>query len=243
MSIFTTLFYQPVLNLFVFFYNIIPGHDISMAVILFGLAIKLILLPIAHKALVSQKKLQDLQPKLEAIKAEFKDNKEGLTKAMMDLYKNNKVNPFSSCLLMLIQLPFFIAVFRMFQAEFSGKASDLVYGFLANPYPLNNLAFGLLDFSKPNIYLAILAGLSQFAQVKLMPQQAPAVKSDGSKDENMATMMNKQMMYIFPVMTIFICLSLPSGLAFYWVVTTVLAIIHQVYLFRKKELKEVEVVK
>lgn len=241
-SFFEVVFYQPILNLFIFLYNIIPGHEISLAVALFALAIKLILLPLAHKALISQKALQDLQPKLEAIKQEFKDNKEKLTQATMALYKDNKVNPFSSCLLMLVQLPFFIAIFNMFKKELIGSGSNLVYSFIYNPGALNTHAFALVDFSKPNIILAILAGVAQFVQVKMMPQQAPAIKSDGSKDENLAVMMNKQMMYIFPVLTIFVCLSLPSGLAFYWFVITILTIIHQEWLFKSKS-KSLTVVK
>lgn len=236
-SFFQTLFYQPVLNIFIFIYNLVPGHEISLAVILFALAIKLILLPIAHKALISQKALQDLQPKLEALKKEYADNKEKLTGAMMNLYKENKVNPFSSCLLMLVQLPFFIAVFNMFQKELKGAASNLVYPFITNPGALNTNSFFGVNFAEPNIILAVLAGLAQFAQVKMMPQATPAITSDGAKDENMAAMMNKQMMYIFPVLTIFVCLTLPSGLAFYWLIITILTIIHQVWLFKRQAKK------
>jgi len=242
-SFFNAVFYQPVLNLFIWLYNIVPGHEISVAVALFAVAIKLILLPIAQKALQSQKALQDLQPQLEEIKQTHSENKEKMTQAMMALYKDNKVNPFSSCLLMLVQLPFFIAVFNMFKTELTGKGSNLVYSFISNPGALNTNAFFMVDFAKPNITLAILAGVSQYFQVKMMPQQKPAIKSDGSKDEGMAAMMNKQMMYIFPVLTIVVCMSLPSGLAFYWLLITVLTIIHQEILFKKKKTNIVEVIK
>lgn len=240
-SFFETIFYQPVLNLFIFIYNLTPGYEISLAVIFFAIAIKLILLPFAHKALISQKALQDLQPKLEALKKEHADNKEQLTMAMMSLYKDNKVNPFSSCLLMLVQLPFFIAVFNMFKNELSGARVDLLYPFITNPGSINTNSFFAVNFAEPNLILALLSGLAQFAQVKMMPQQTPTITSEGSKDENLATMMNKQMMYIFPVLTVFVCLSLPSGLAFYWLVITLLTILHQELLFKRKT-KAVEVI-
>lgn len=233
-SFFQTLFYQPVLNLFVFIYNLVPSHEISLAVILFAIAIKLILLPVAHKALISQKALQELQPHLEELKQKYADNKEELTKAMMALYKDNKVNPFSSCLLMLVQLPFFIAVFNMFKKELGGTGSELIYPFITNPGAINTQSFFAVNFAQPNIILAILAGLAQFAQVKMMPQQAPVVSSEGSKDENLAAMMNKQMMYIFPALTTFVCLTLPSGLAFYWLIITLLTILHQEILFKRR---------
>jgi len=83
MNIFETFFYQPILNLLIFFYNIIPGHDLGVAIILLTVTIKLILLPLSKKSLKSQKSLQDLQPKIEALKKKYKDKKEEMGKAMM----------------------------------------------------------------------------------------------------------------------------------------------------------------
>jgi len=233
---FTTIFYQPILNLLFFIYNLIPGHDIGVAVIVLTIFIKAVLWPLSAKAIKAQKAMQSLQPKLAALKQRYSkpEEKPELTKAMMELYKEEKINPLSSCLPLLIQLPFFWAIFRVFSDEFGGKASGLIYPFIFNPGALNAIAFGFLDFSKPNWVLAVLAGLSQFLQAKMMPKQTPAVKTQGSRDENMAAIMNKQMTYIFPALTIFICLSLPSGLAFYWFITTILTIVQQVMIFKKQ---------
>ncbi len=233
---FTTIFYQPVLNLLIWLYNVIPGHDLALAIIALTIIIKAVLWPLSAKAIKSQKAMQELQPKIEALKAKYTkpEERETMTKEMMALYKEEKVNPFSSCLPLLIQLPFFWAIFKVFRDEFTGKASGLIYPFIFNPGPLNVIAFGFLDFSKPNIVLAILAGLAQFAQAKMLPQQKPMIKGDGAKDESMAVIMNKQMTYIFPVLTVFICLSLPSGLAFYWFITTLLTILQQWLVFKKQ---------
>ncbi|MCK5211168.1 membrane protein insertase YidC, partial [Candidatus Parcubacteria bacterium] len=111
---FQTFFYQPVLNLLVFLYNIVPGNDLGIAIILLTVVIKLLLLPLSKKSIKSQKALQDLQPQTEELKKKFKDNKEAMSKAMLELYKKNKVNPFSSCLPLIVQLPFLFAVFRVF---------------------------------------------------------------------------------------------------------------------------------
>lgn len=231
-NFFTMVFYQPILNLLVYIYNIIPGHDIGLAIIGLTLIVKLILYPLSKKSLEGQKALQSLQPKLEEIKKQYANDKEGLSKAMMELYKKEKVNPLSSCLPLLIQLPFFWAIFRVFRDELSGKASTLIYPFIFHPGVMNPIAFGFVDFSKPNIVLAVLAGLSQFVQAKMMPIKPPAVKSEGSKDENMMAAMNKQMLYFMPVFTIFICWNLPSGLAFYWFISTLFTILQQWYMFR-----------
>lgn len=234
-NFFTTIFYQPILNLVVLIYNYIPGHDIGITIIVLTILIKLVLYPLSKKSIEGQKALQLLQPKLEEIKKQFADNKEGMSRAMMELYKKEKVNPLSSCLPLLIQLPFFWAIFKVFRDELSGKALVLVYPFISNPGTINAITFGGLDFSKPNIVLAVLAGISQFFQAKMMPMKPPAVKTEGSKDENMMAVMNKQMLYFMPALTIFICLTLPSGLAFYWFISTLLTIAQQWFIFRKKD--------
>src|SRR5680860_326446 len=106
--IWQTFFYQPILNLLVFLYNIAPGHDLGITIILLTIVIKLVLLPLSKQSIKSQKSLQTLQPKIDALKKEYAGKKEEMGKAMMELYKTNKVNPFSSCLPLLVQFPFLI---------------------------------------------------------------------------------------------------------------------------------------
>lgn len=232
---FQTIFYQPVLNLIVFLYDIIPGNDLAIAIILFTIIIKLILLPLSRKSIKAQKALQDLQPKMEEIKQKYKDNKEEMSKAMLELYRENKVNPFGSCLPILIQLPFLWAVFRVFRDGFNNGTLDLVYPFITRPETINTMALGFIDLASPNVFLAVAAGLAQFWQVKMMSTKKPPVKSEGAKDENMMAMMNKQMMYMMPVLTVFIGLTLPGGLTLYWFITTVLTAVQQIYVFKDQD--------
>lgn len=234
-EIFNIIFYQPILNLLVFLYNIAPGHDIGLAIIIMTAAIKLILLPLSKQSIKSQKALQDLQPKINEIKKKYADNKEEQGRAMMQLYKQEKVNPFSSCLPLLIQLPFLWAVFIVFRAGLSGQSLDLVYPFIYRPEFINTMSLGFIDLAKPNVILAILAGLAQFWQAKMLTIKRPEIKTSGAKDEDMMAIMNKQMLYIMPALTVFIGLSFPGGLALYWLVTTLLTVLQQLYLFKKKE--------
>lgn len=233
-NIFTVVFYQPILNLLVFLYNTVSFQDLGVAIILLTIIIKLILWPLGRKSIKSQKDLQDLQPKLDELKKKYADDKVGLSQATMDLYKESHINPFSSCLPLLIQFPFLIAVYQVFRDGLSNKL-DLVYPFISKPEIINGLSFGFLDLSKPSIYLAILAGLAQFWQAKMMMTKKPAIKTDGSKDENMTAIMNKQMLYFMPAVTVFIGISLPGGLTFYWFVLTVLTALQQLLVFKKKE--------
>ncbi len=230
-NIFTTLFFQPILNLLIFLYNIIPFNDFGVAIVLMTVIIKLIFWPLGGKAIKSQKALQDLQPKIDEIKKKYTNDKVGSSQAIMALYKENKVNPFSSCLPLLIQLPFLWAVYRVFSAGIQNNL-ELVYSFIARPEFINTVSFGVVDLAEKNIYLAFLAGAAQFWQAKMMSTKRPPVKTDGSKDENMMAIMNKQMLYIMPVMTVFIGLSLPGGLTLYWFVITLLTAVQQLVTFK-----------
>lgn len=233
-NIFTTVFYQPILNLLVFLYNTVSFGDFGIAIILLTAVIKLVFWPLGRQAIKSQKSLQDLQPKIEDLKKQYANDKAGLSKATMDMYKDNKVNPFSSCLPLLVQLPFLWAVYRVFSNGVNNKL-DLVYSFVSRPAAINTMFLGLVDLAKPNIYLAVLAGLAQFIQAKMLITKKPAIKSEGSKDESMAAIMNKQMLYFMPALTIFIGISLPGGLTLYWFVLTALTALQQFVTFYKKK--------
>jgi len=241
LNIFNVIFYQPLLNLLVFFYNVIPGHDVGVAIICLTVIIKLVLFPFSYKSIKSQKSLRDIQPKIDALKKKYQNKKEEMAKAMMELYKREKVSPFSSCLPTLIQLPFLFAVYQVFQKGLKSASLDFLYPFVHNPGPLNPLSLGIMDLSKPNWVLAFLAAISQYWASKMMVTQNPpkeVAKSPGAKDESMTAMMNKQMLYMMPVFTFIIGISLPGGLALYWLITTLLMIGQQYWVFGKDAKKK-----
>lgn len=239
MGIFTTVLYQPIFNLFVAIYNNIPGHDAGLVIIIITILSRLIIYPFARKQIMAQRDMQDLQPKLNALREQYKDDKEAQSKAMMQLYKDHKVNPFSSCLPLLIQLPLFIAVYQVLRDGLTKPESlNLLYSFVSRPEVINPMFLGLLDLSKPNAVLAVLAGLAQFGLGKMQfsKRPDPAVRdSKGAKDEDTMALMNKQMMYIMPIMITFIGFSLPSGLALYWLISTSLMIAQQYLAMRQKK--------
>ena len=234
-DLYNTILYEPIFNLLVWFYNIIPGQDVGLAIIAITIVIKLILYPLSLQSIKSQKSLQDLQPKMAELKKKYKDKPREMTKATMELYKKEKVSPFSSCLPLLIQMPFFIAVYQVFRKGLTnGQSLEILYSFVQNPGAINAVSFGFLDLSKPNVFLALLAGAAQFWVSKmLISKKQPQVP--GSKDESMTAVMNKQMMYFMPLITVFIGLSFPGGLALYWFVTTLLTGLQQVVMFRKSK--------
>ncbi|MEA2088828.1 MAG: YidC/Oxa1 family membrane protein insertase [Patescibacteria group bacterium] len=236
-QLFNTVLYEPIFNCLVFLYNIIPGHDVGIAIIFLTIIIKLILLPLSIQATKSQKALQELQPKMKKIKDQYKDDKQKQAAALMELYKTEKVNPLSSCFPMLIQFPFLIAVFNVFRNGFKPESLDMIYPFIERPENLNPIAFGIVDLSVPVIVFAFLAGATQYWQTKMLMVDKQPLKTGGAKDEDMMAMMNKQMVYFMPLLTVFIGFTLPGGLTFYWFLTTLFMVFQQQIMFKKKDKK------
>jgi len=228
-SIYQAVLYQPIFNLLVFFYNLVG--DIGLAIILLTIVIKIVLSPFFIQSVKAQRAMQAIQPKLDELKEKYKDKKEELGPAIMQLYKKEKVSPFSSCLPLLIQFPFLIAVFQVFRIGLTNGSLDIIYPFITNPGSLNPVSFGLLDMGHSSIVIAILAGAAQFWQSKTMMGKKQAKVNQNS----MASAMTKQMTYFMPLITIFIGASLPAGLTFYWFLTTLLGAAQQVYVFKKMD--------
>jgi YidC/Oxa1 family membrane protein insertase len=240
-SFFTTILVQPILNLLVWLYGIIPGHDIGIAIIALTCIVKLILHPLFKQQIRQQRALQLIQPKIEALRKQYKDDKEAQARELMALYKAEKVNPAASCLPLLIQLPIFIALYSVLRSIVGEFDASLLYPFVAPPGAINAVSFGFLDLTKPNWILAVAAGAVQFVQSKQMMShgaaKSPPKEVEGApaaKDESMAAMMNKQMMYMLPVMTVVIGFSLPGALMVYWFTMSVLTVFQQWHMFRTK---------
>jgi len=239
---FTAVFLQPLLNLLVWFYNVIPGQDLGVAIILLTLVIKLILYPFTVAQIKQQRALQGLQPKMDEIRTRLKDKKEEQAKELMALYATEKVNPAASCLPLLIQLPVLIALYRALAMSLKSQSLNLLYSFVATPSVIDTHFLGFMDLTKPSYVLAVAAAIVQFIQTKqiLKPPAATVAKppsevagSPGAKDETMATTMNKQMTYMMPVVTAIIGFSLPAGLTLYWFVMSLLTWLQQMWLMKK----------
>jgi len=232
--LFDLVIYQPIFNALVGLYNFIP--DIGVVIAILTIVIKLILYPLTSASIKAQKSLNDLQPKMDALKVQYKDNQQQLAQETMKLYKEHKVNPFGSCLPILLQIPIFLALYWVLRASLASEHFDLLYSFVKNPGTIKTMSLGLFDLNKPNVVLAILAGGAQYWQAKmLMHRKPPAVAGVGAKDEGMASMMNKQMLYLMPIMTIVIGFKLPGGLALYWLLSTVLTALQQLVVFKKQK--------
>jgi len=232
---FNFFLYYPLFNSLVVIYNYLPGHDFGLAIIVLTILIKVILYPVSVRAINSQKALQKLQPKLQEIQKKYKDDKEKQAKEQLELYRTEKINPFSGLLLAVAQFPILIALYRVFWNGLKPEELSHLYNFVSNPVSINTIFFGLIDLSKPNLIFAILAGILQYFQTKMM---MPDSGRGQIKAKDMASMMQKQMLYFFPILTVVILLSLPSALGLYWTVSSLFSILQYIIL-NKKEKKSV----
>jgi YidC/Oxa1 family membrane protein insertase len=232
-NLWNAILYKPLVNILAFFVSVVPGGDLGLAVIILTILVKLALFPLSKKSIESQAKMNLLAPELAKIKKSGA-SKEEQAKLTFELYKKNKTNPFSGCLLILIQLPIIFALYYVFLKGLKFDGS-LLYSFVQVPENINMHFLGLLDISQKSLLLAILAGVSQFFQAHFMPK--PNLSGDkNSFQDNFAKSMQVQMKYVFPVIVAFIAYSVSGAVALYWVTSNIFAIGQQIYINKKKDL-------
>lgn len=234
-SIFHTILYQPLFNGFIALYNIIPGHDVGIVILVITVIIRLVLYPLTNSSIKAQKSMQELQPKMDELKKRLGKDQQTLAQETMKLYREHKVNPLTSCLPMLVQLPILIALYLVLRDGLAGQnIAENLYSFVHNPGSISSVSLKFLDLAKPSIVLAFLAGASQFLQAKsLVRKTPPKTAGEGGKDENMMAMMNKQMLYLMPAMTFIIGIKLAAGLTLYWFLSTILMVGQQYLVLRQ----------
>jgi YidC/Oxa1 family membrane protein insertase len=238
--LFDEIIYKPIYNLLIFVYSIFPFHDFGIAIVIVTIFIKFLLIPLSKKQIESQKKMQEIQPKIKEIQTKYKNDKEKQSRALMELYKEKKANPFSGCLPTIVQLVFLIAIYRvLFNISNAGlvvNAADL-YVFISDPGQIEKMFLGIIDLASvlnlseltirniPQIILIFLAAVSQYIQTKMIMGKQGAAPV--GKDADFSQIMSKQMLYLGPVFTLFIGIKFPAGLALYWLVSTVFMIVQQ----------------
>lgn len=231
--------YVPMLNLLVLFYSFMPGQDLGLAIIALTLLIRLILHPSYANSLKAQHDIQKIQPFINKIREDLKDDPAKQSQAIMEVYKEHKVSPLGSCLPLLIQLPIVLALYRVFIAGLDSASLVHLYSWFPNPPEvLHTIFLGSIDLAQPSIYLAITAGLSQFWQSWLTQ------KNNKSTTQTLPAMMNPQIIgYVFPFITVIIALTLPAALSLYWTASTLIMGLQQILIYQSFKKQEAEVIK
>ncbi len=207
---------EVIMVVFVAAHQVIPNY--GWVIVLFGVVVKLLVYPLTHKSYESAAKMQELQPKLTALREKFKSDNQRLSQETMKLYKDEGVNPIGGCLPMLLQMPIFIAMYQVFSSAIELRQSPWI--------------FWITDLSLPDEI--DVAGFS-FHLLPLLMATAMFFQSRMTmKDPKQAALV-----YIMPVVMVFIMWDFSSGLVLYWTVFNVLQIGQQYltnHLRQKKEL-------
>ena len=233
--VYSEFLFRPLFNLLVIITNILPGHNIGVSILIVTVIVRLILIPPSlHQARQTQKnqsKMAELKSQLSKINKKHANDKAKKSEETMRLYKEAGINPASGCLPLLIQLPILIALYRVFLIGITPDTYKYLYEFVPSPDTIGLTLFSL-DVTQSSLLLAIIAGVFQFILMKsITPPQPPAANDDDQSAQMMASM-QKNMAFIFPIMTVFIAMRLPAALALYWVATTIFGIVQQ-YVFKK----------
>lgn len=230
---FNTLLYQPLFNALILLYKYLPGQDFGVAVIVLTVLIKVLFYPLGVKAIRAQKALNKLQPKIQEIQKKYKDDKAEQARIMMELYKKEKISPFSGFLPLLIQIPILIALYRVFVGGFQPDGMAHLYSFLSQPESISPTFLGIFNLARPSATLAIFAGITQFFQTKISLPEISKKSKKGGEVSQFSEVMQKQMKYFFPVFTVFILLKIPSAVALYWIVAALFTTIQQYFTLKK----------
>lgn len=245
-SFFTTFLYQPLLNALVLLYEYLPGRDFGVAIIALTVLLRLALYPLSAQATRMQQKMALLQPKIKEIQERLKGKKDEQGRAMYELYQKEKVNPFAGILPLLIQIPILIALYRLFwNGVGPEQLKNLLYPFVAVSGAINTSFLGILDLKSQSYVIAALAGLFQYIQTRqvMMANKAKEQKTDASSAAvgaggvkegrpDFSSMMQKQMLFLFPILTVSIAAKAPSAVGLYWIATSIFSVWQQWYITR-----------
>ncbi|MEI8130328.1 MAG: YidC/Oxa1 family membrane protein insertase [bacterium] len=225
-TLWTAIFYRPLYNVLLFFISVIPHGDVGVAVIVLTLLVKFILFPLTQKSIYSQLEMKALEPEIAKIKETVTDKAEQ-SKRTYALYKEKKVNPFSSCLLVLIQLPVIIALYWVFLKGL-GTGTVPAYSFLHAPDVFNMKFLGFFDIAKSSIVLAVVAGITQYIQGYLAKGRQGKPSGSGMSNQ-FAETMQTQMLYVLPVMIVIIAYRVSAAVALYWITSNIFTIGQELY--------------
>ena len=245
---FNQFIFLPLYNGLVGLMDIIPGIDVGVAVIIFTCLVRLILFPLSKSALLTQVRMKEVEPEANKIKLQYAADKQTQALKIMELYKSKKIKPFSSVLLLIIQLPILIALISVFYKIIPTIDPTLLYSFIHDPHASPTL-LGLSLTSK-SLVLALMTGAIQFLQlhysVAARQQKEMAkntIKNGGQLDTaaQLANSMNSQMKYLLPILAFasvywIIPARFPEAasiIAIYWSVSSLFTLFQELYIKKR----------
>lgn len=211
--------YDPLYNGLVFFVDIVPSHDIGIAIILLTIAVKVILFPLSRQAVRTQIKMREIAPEIENIKEKLKDKQDEQARVIFALYREKGIRPFSSFFLILMQFPILFGLYWVFwKGGLPNVDPEILYSFVPVPSAVDMKFLGLIDMHERSIMLAALAGFTQLLYARLsMGPRKPRAKSDSASfSADMAHSFDLQARYMLPVIVAVIAYTVTAAVPLYW---------------------------
>lgn len=241
-NLWNTFLYEPIYNALIFIINNVTFGDVGFAIVIVTILVKVILFPLTKKSARSQILMKKMEPEIKKIKQDY-PNKEEQAKKTLELYKKYGTNPFSGCLVVLLQMPVIFALYYVFYKGLKVDES-LIYSFIQIPTTLSTNFLGVFELGEKSLFLGVLTGLSQFIQGYLSSpvknKQVEIIKdTDSIKDkktdfqEQLSDSMQMNVRYILPVFIGFIAWKISAAVALYWTVSNIFTILQEWYIRRK----------
>lgn len=220
-ALFHAIVYNPIYNGLVFFVDVLPAHDVGLAVIIVTVIVRLILSPLSRRAIDAQMKMKEIAPEIESLKTKLKDKPEEQGRAIMALYRERGVHPFSGFLLLLIQIPILLGLYWVFaRGGLPQVNAALLYPFVHVPAAVNMEFLGIVNMGSRSIVLAVAAMLAQFVYTRLSMgprgSQTPVEAVESSFSTDMAKSMDLQVRYVMPLIVGVIGFTIAAAAPLYW---------------------------
>lgn len=227
-DLFHNVIYLPIHNVLVFLVDVIPGGDLGLAVIFVTLIIKLALMPLSLSAVKTQRMMRVIDPEMKALREKYKEDKETQAREMMALYKKYNVKPFSSILLLFIQIPIVLGLYFVCRsATTTVLDGSLLYGFISIPEQFSTLFLGVFSVTSPSIVLAILAGIAQYLySYYAVPVPEKSKKETPDMQEEFGRAMALQARYMFPVLIALFSYS-SGAIALYFIASNLFMVLQE----------------
>lgn len=225
---FRTFIHEPIYNALALFVSLVPGGDVGVAIILLTVLVKVVLFPLAVRASHTQLAMRELEPELKELRERYKDDSQELARKTLALYREKKVNPFVSFVVLAIQLPVIFGLYWVIWAERAGGSFDTthLYLWITPPDVSSFLFLGVIPLAQGSILLAIIAGLTQLYLSRLMMPTAPTPTGKSFQDD-LATSMHLQMRYVFPILLGVIAYVGTAAIALYFITSNIFGIMQE----------------
>lgn len=235
---FNTFLVEPLYNILILILNYTPFANLGVAVIIITILVRSLLFPISRNAIKSQIKMKDVQPQIKEVNEKYKNDRQTLAMETMKIYRENNIKPFSSFLMILIQLPIIFALYFVFLKEGLPEINpEILYSFVDMPSSLSTTFLWFIDITSNSILLALAAAFSQFIQAKIMMSKNNAMQINSEEQGDKAKMigdvmkgMQLQMKYVMPIFMYFIAYSLGAVVALYFTTSNIFSIFQELYI-------------